>query len=42
MHSDDAKITKVETPEEARKKLDSIIGDTKDIFAYFNGVYKLN
>jgi hypothetical protein len=41
MHSDDAKVTKVESPQEAREKLDSIFRDTKEIFKYFNDNYRL-
>jgi len=41
MHSDDAKVTKIESPQEAREKLDSIFRDTKEIFEYFNDIYKL-
>lgn len=41
MHSDDAKVTKIESPQEAREKLDSIFRDTKEIFEYFNDMYKL-
>jgi len=41
MHSDDAKVTKIESPQEAREKLDSIFRDAKEIFEYFNDIYKL-
>ena len=41
MHSDDAKVTKVESPQEARVKLENISRDTKEIFEYFNDIYKL-
>jgi hypothetical protein len=41
MHSDNAKVTKVESPQEAREKLDNIFRDTKEIFEYFNDQYKL-
>lgn len=40
MHSDDAKVTKVESLQEAREKLNSISKDTKEIFEYFNDIYK--
>ncbi len=41
MHSDDARVTKIESPKEAREKLDSIFRDTKEIFEYFNDIYGL-
>ena len=40
MHSDDARVTKIESPQEARVKLDNISRDTKEIFKYFNDIYK--
>ena len=36
MHSDDSKITKVNSLEEAEKKVEKIFTDTKEIFEYFN------
>ena len=36
MHSDDSKITKVNSLEEAEKKVEKIFNDTKEIFEYFN------
>ncbi|MBT9145611.1 MAG: hypothetical protein DDT42_01484 [candidate division WS2 bacterium] len=41
MHSDESKITKVDSQEEAEEKVDSIFRDTKEIFNYFNGPYSL-
>lgn len=41
MHSDDAKVTKIESSQEAREKLDGIFKDIKEIFEYFNDIYKL-
>jgi len=41
MHSDDAKVTKIESQKEAREKLNAILKDTKEIFEYFNDIYKL-
>jgi len=41
MHSDESKITKVGSQEEAEEKVDSIFRDTKEIFDYFNGLYSL-
>ena len=41
MHSDESKITKVDSQEEAEEKVNSIFIDTKEIFNYFNGLYSL-
>jgi hypothetical protein len=41
MHSDDSKVTKIESPEAAYDKLDNIYGDTREIFGYFKGVFGL-
>lgn len=41
MHSDEAKITKVDSAEEGKEKVNSIFRDTKEIFEYFNDLYKL-
>ncbi len=41
MHSDDSKITKVGSQEEAEEKVDNIFKDTKEIFDYFNEIYSL-
>ena len=41
LHSDDAKVTKIESPKEAREKLGVIIGETREIFKYFNNLYRL-
>lgn len=41
MHSDESKITKVDTQEDAEKKLNKIFEETKEIFEYFNSIYKL-
>lgn len=41
MHSDDSKITKVDSQEEAEEKVTSIFKDTKEIFNYFNDLYLL-
>ena len=41
LHSDDARVTKIESPKEAREKLDIIIGETREIFNYFNNLYQL-
>ncbi len=41
MHSDDSDITKVDTQEEAEKKVNEIFGETKEIFEYFNRIYNL-
>lgn len=41
MHSDESKITKVDTQEEAEKKVNKIFEETKEIFEYFNSIYKL-
>jgi hypothetical protein len=41
MHSDESKITKVGSQEEAEEKVNSIFRDTKEIFDYFNGLYSL-
>jgi len=41
MHSDESKITKVDSQEEAEEKVNSIFKDTKEIFNYFNDIYPL-
>ena len=41
MHSDESKITKVDTQEEAEEKVNIIFKDTKEIFNYFNDLYSL-
>ena len=41
MHSDESKITKVESQNEAVKKVNDIFVETKQIFEYFNGIYNL-
>jgi hypothetical protein len=41
MHSDESKITKVDSPEKAEEKVNSIFKDTKEIFDYFNDNYDL-
>jgi len=41
MHSDESKITKVDSQEEAEKKVNSIFEETRVIFSYFNGLYSL-
>ncbi len=41
MHSDESKITKVDSQEDAEEKVDSIFKDTKEIFDYFNDLYSL-
>jgi hypothetical protein len=41
MHSDESKVTKVESPEKAEEKVNDIFKDTKELFDYFNGVYSL-
>lgn len=41
MHSDESKITKVDSQEEAEEKVNSIFKDTKEIFNYFNDLYSL-
>ena len=41
MHSDESKITKVDSQEKAEEKVDSIFKDTKEIFDYFNDLYSL-
>ena len=41
MHSDDSKITKVDTQEDAEEKVNNIFKDTKEIFEYFNDIYSL-
>jgi len=41
MHSDESKITKVDSQKEAEKKVDRIFADTKEIFNYFNDLYSL-
>jgi len=41
MHSDESKITKVDSQEEAEEKVNTIFKDTKTIFDYFNDLYTL-
>jgi len=41
MHSDESKITKVDSQKEAEKKVDTIFKDTKEIFDYFNDLFNL-
>ncbi len=41
MHSDESKITKVYSQEEAEEKVNSIFKDTKEIFDYFKDLYPL-
>lgn len=41
MHSDSCSVTKIDSLEEAQKKLKVIYDDTKEIFEYFNRIYTL-
>jgi hypothetical protein len=41
MHSDESKITKVNSQKEAEEKVNTIFKDTKDIFDYFNDLCAL-
>jgi len=41
MHSDESKITKVDSQEEAEEKANTIFKDTKEIFDYFNDLFNL-
>ena len=41
MHSDESKITKVDSQKEAEEKVNSIFKDTKEIFDYFNDLFNL-
>jgi hypothetical protein len=41
MHSDDSKITKVDSQEKAEEKVNSIFKETKEIFDYFNDLFNL-
>jgi len=41
MHSDESKITKVDSQKEAEEKVNSIFKETKEIFDYFNDLYTL-
>ena len=41
MHSDESKITKVDSQEEAEEKVDTIFKDTKEIFDYFDDLFNL-
>ncbi len=41
MHSDESKITKVDSQKEAEEKVSSIFKDTKEIFDYFNDLFNL-
>lgn len=42
MHSDESKVTKVNSLEEAREKVDAIFSDTRQIFDYFKDLYPLS
>ena len=41
MHSDDSKITKVDSQKEAEEKVGGIFKETKEIFNYFNDLFQL-
>jgi len=41
MHSDDSRVTKVDTFKEAKEKLEEIYKETKKFFDYFNSVFKM-
>jgi len=41
MHSDESKITKVDSQEEAEEKVDTIFKDTKEIFDYFKMTFSI-
>jgi len=41
MHSDESKITKVDSQQEAEEKVNGIFQETKEIFDYFNDLYSL-
>ena len=41
MHSDESKITKVDSQEEAEERVNTIFKDTKEIFDYFNDLFNL-
>jgi hypothetical protein len=41
MHSDESKITKVDSQKEAEEKVNRIFADTEEIFNYFNDLYSL-
>ena len=41
MHSDDSKITKVDSQREAEEKVNGIFKETKEIFDYFNDLFNL-
>ena len=41
MHSDDSKITKVDSQKEAEEKVNDIFKETKEIFNYFNDLFHL-
>jgi predicted DNA-binding protein YlxM (UPF0122 family) len=41
MHSDESKITKVDSEEEGEEKVATIFKDTREIFEYFNDLYRL-
>ena len=41
MHSDDSKVTKVDSHEEGEGKVNNIFKETKEIFDYFNDIFKV-
>lgn len=41
MHSDDSKVTKVNSAKEAEEKVATIFKDAREIFEYFNDLYRL-
>jgi hypothetical protein len=42
MHSDESRVTRVNTYEEAESKIDKIYHDSREIFDYFDNLYKLS
>ena len=41
MHSDTSNVTKVDTYDEAKEKLEEIYKESKKFFDYFNSVFNL-
>lgn len=41
MHSDSSKVTKIDSADEAKDKVATIFKDAREIFGYFNDLYKL-
>ncbi len=41
MHNDSSKVTKIDSAQEAEEKVATIFKDAREIFEYFNDLYRL-